>query len=213
MCNYQQGNPTDTQVTWKHNTTLLQASDSDITIELTPTSTTLTRANLPVNGGGFYTCTLTNGIGTTDQALRVTVQCKFSFYTLFYLIQILNVIMFNLHCTFTDPPSAPTNLMVTERTNVSILFSWRNQFDGFSPISSFRVNYQGKNDATPLEITFTGSATTTSYNLTSLTPLSDYTIDLRVRNQAGLEGDAGVLMNSTLSNCAFIKIYGLLVSY
>ena len=133
---------------------------------------------------------------------------------LIYVIQkILAVILFNLPCTFTVPPSAPTNLMVVERTNVSIFFSWSNQFDGFSPISSFRVSYQGKNDVTALEGTFTGSASTTSYNLTNLSPLSDYTIELHVRNQAGLEGDPGVLMNATLSNCELITVYGSFVSH
>jgi len=75
QCNYQ-GVPPATQVTWQHNTTILQGSDPDIAIEFDDDSTTLTRANLPEDGGGVYACSVTNVVGTGTATIRVRVQCE-----------------------------------------------------------------------------------------------------------------------------------------
>ena len=74
-CSYQ-GIPPPNNVTWRHNDTDLLPSDPDITIEFDDTSTTLTRTNLPANGGGSYVCIATNVVGAGTVTARVRVQCE-----------------------------------------------------------------------------------------------------------------------------------------
>ena len=75
-CDYQ-GIPPAVEITWEHNATILQDSDPDITIVADDTNTTLTRSNLPADGGGFYNCSATNVVGTVSHSVRVRVQCEF----------------------------------------------------------------------------------------------------------------------------------------
>ena len=74
-CYYQGVPPPTTQ--WALNgTVLLENSDSDIEVEF-DTITTLTRENLPADGGGVYTCTATNIVGSNGADTSVRVLCEF----------------------------------------------------------------------------------------------------------------------------------------
>ena len=90
--------------------------------------------------------------------------------------------------------------MVVERTSESLLIQWENPaFTGFSPIAGFRVNILNEKTSVTDEVTFSGDASTTQYNITDLSPFTNYSIELYVRNEVNLEGEAGTVREATMS--------------
>ena len=66
------GVPTPT-VTWMHNNLVLSASDPEISITTTDTTSRLVRTNINGNGGGIYGCIAANLLGSTTANV---VLCK-----------------------------------------------------------------------------------------------------------------------------------------
>ena len=96
------------------------------------------------------------------------------------------------------PPGPPTNLMVTGRTTTTLTISWSNpDFDGFSPIASFRVEVIWEGDDFPF--TFAGDAGTTQFTVEDLRPFTEHTLRLFVSNAVMLEGEAAEVVGTTVS--------------
>ena len=174
MCDYQ-ALPTPDTVMWSLNSSVIV--DSDL-ITFDNTSTVLTRTTLTADDGGVYTCIATNTVGTGSQDIAVQVQCT---YLTPHAVSYCSLIMVRA-----VPPAIPTNLTVIARTSESLLLNWTNpQFTGFSGVAGYRLRVTS--DTEPqMERMLDGLATT--YNLTELRPLQQYTVSVYVRNQAGLEG-------------------------
>ena len=93
------------------------------------------------------------------------------------------------------PPGPPVDLAVVERMTESLRISWMNPgFTGFATIASFRVEISGGGIEE-----FDGDESVSEYTLTSLIPLTHYTISLYVVNDAGFESEPAVVQESTLS--------------
>ena len=70
-------------------------------------------------------------------------------------------------------------------------------FTGFATIASFRVEISG--GGIEFEEEFDGDESVSEYKLTSLIPLTHYTVSLYVVNDAGFESEPAVVQESTLS--------------
>ena len=96
------------------------------------------------------------------------------------------------------PPGPPTNLMVTGRTTTTLTISWSNpDFNGFSPIASFRVEVIWEGD--DFNRTFPGDAGTTQFIVVGLRPFTEHTLRLFVSNAVMLEGEAAEAVGTTVS--------------
>ena len=94
------------------------------------------------------------------------------------------------------PPGPPTNLQVTGQTATTLSISWTNPtFNGFSDIATFRVQTTGKGNTS--QHNFEGDENTTTFTLTELIPITNYTVRLFVRNAVGLEGESAETMGMT----------------
>ena len=100
---------------------------------------------------------------------------------------------------FLPVPSDPvSNLEVIERTTDSLTLSWTNpHFTGFASITSFRVIITG--GGPERSEAFGGDETLTEYTVSSLSPLSFYTISLSAVNDAGLQSLPVIVQESTRS--------------
>ena len=102
----------------------------------------------------------------------------------------------------TVPPDTATNLQIIpdSETTQSLGISWTNpDFTGFSEISEFRLFIISSNNPGSFNRTFPGTAGMMDYTVNSLSPLTEYTIELFVRNEAGLEGGGVTTTGMTLS--------------
>ncbi|CAI8019635.1 Titin [Geodia barretti] len=140
-------------------------------VTLTASTTTLTRTNLQANGGGAYACSASNEVGSDTATTFVRIQLP------------------------SDPVS---DLEVIERATDSLTLSWTNpHFTGFASITSFRVIITGGGPEG--SEAFGGDETLTEYTVSSLSPLSFYTISLSAVNDAGLQSLPVIVQESTRS--------------
>ena len=87
---------------------------------------------------------------------------------------------------------------MTGQTATSLSISWTNPtFNGFSDIASFIVVSTGR--GIPLEYNFYGDENTTTFNITGLIPITNYTMRLFVINAVGLRGEPAETMGMTYS--------------
>ena len=97
-------------------------------------------------------------------------------------------------------PLSPTNLVVVDdsETMTSLDISWdAPSFNGFSPISGYRV--QALAPARGFSKEFMFGASTTQGTLDGLPPLSEITVQVFAQNEAGLEGESAETTGETLS--------------
>ena len=102
----------------------------------------------------------------------------------------------------TVPPDRATNLQIIpdSETTQSLGISWTNpDFTGFSEISIYRLFIFSSKNQVGFNQTFAGTAGMMDYTIESLSPLTEYTIELFVRNVAGLEGVGVTTTGMTLS--------------
>ena len=102
----------------------------------------------------------------------------------------------------TVQPDTATNLQIIpdSETTQSLGISWTNpDFTGFSEISEFRLFIISSNNPGSFNRTFPGTAGMMDYTVNSLSPFTEYTIELFVRNEAGLEGGGVTTTGMTLS--------------
>ena len=100
------------------------------------------------------------------------------------------------------PPGPPTNFVVIGETSESLDLSWTNpEFDGFSPIASYRVQVipSGNGNAEGFSRVLNVPAGATQGTLSRLAPSTFYTLRLFVTNEVGLEGDFAETTRMTLS--------------
>ena len=99
------------------------------------------------------------------------------------------------------PPGPPTDFVVTGQRSESLELSWTNpDFDGFSPIASYRVQVIPSGNADGFSRVLNVPAGTTQGTMAFLDPSSEYTLRLFVTNEVGLEGDFAETTGMTLSN-------------
>ena len=96
----------------------------------------------------------------------------------------------------------PRNLMLVERTNVSLFITWDEPIsDGGSDITDYRVQIQNlKTNAISSE--FVGDVR--EHNITNLNPFTTYSIRVAAINSEG-RGDRIVIEEDTLSNSMCCK--------
>ena len=102
----------------------------------------------------------------------------------------------------TVQPDTATNLQIIpdSETAQSLGISWTNpDFTGFSEISKFRLFITSSKNPDGFNRTFAGTAGMMDYTIESLSPFTEYTIELFVRNEAGLEGAGVTTTGMTLS--------------
>ena len=88
--------------------------------------------------------------------------------------------------------------MVTERTTTTLTISWSNpDFDGFSPIASFRIEAMW--EGADFDRTFAGDAGTTQFTVGDLRPFTEHTLRLFVSNAVMLEGESDEAVGTTVS--------------
>ena len=83
------------------------------------------------------------------------------------------------------------NAINIDENSVTLTLSWREPFNNLDPIVSYTVSCSGDDTCPPNFIT-----TTRSYNITNLTPMTDYTFSVVATNSIG-SGKAGVVMITT----------------
>ncbi len=86
----------------------------------------------------------------------------------------------------TEAPTAPTNLSASNTTSFSTTLNWTASTDNIA-VSSYDV-YNGS--------TIVGSSSTTTYNVTGLSPSTNYTFSVRAKDAAGNQ--------STASNSVYV---------
>ena len=106
------------------------------------------------------------------------------------------------HSTYTPPlvtePSAPRDLMLVERTNVSLFITWSSpESNGGSTIIDYRVRTE--NQRTFEIVTQMGLGVVNEYNITDLDPLTTYNVFVAAINSIG-RGDEISIEAATLSN-------------
>ena len=90
---------------------------------------------------------------------------------------------------------------MTGQTNETLDLSWTNpDFNGFSPIASYRVQVIASGNTVGFSRDLNVPAGSTQGRLTLLDPFTQYTLRLFVTNEVGLEGDFDETMGMTLSN-------------
>jgi hypothetical protein len=168
------GVPPPNSISWTLNGTELLDMPPDVTIENTTNSTTLTVSDVEEDEGGVYQCTAGNVVNENSATTNVRIQL---------------------------PPGPPTNFQVTGQTNVSLDLSWTNpDFNGFSPIASYRVQVIASGNTVGFSRDLNVPAGATQGTLTLLDPFTQYTLRLFVTNEVGLEGDFDETTGMTLSN-------------
>ena len=111
------------------------------------------------------------------------------------------------------PDQVSTVLIVTDSVtinanNVTLTLSWEEPFSNLDPIVNYTLSCSG--DLTCLlNFTTTGN-TTTSYTITNLTPMTNYTFSVLATNSLG-SGKAGVL-NITAPSSKCYSTYILMAS-
>ena len=105
---------------------------------------------------------------------------------------LLIISLFLLH----PEPSAPTNLVLLERTNVSLYIMWDTpDSDGGSPITAYRVQTQNLRSFIIINREI---GVVNTYNITDLTPFTIYSIRVAAFNDIG-RGEQAIIENETLS--------------
>lgn len=101
-------------------------------------------------------------------------------------------------------PGMPRNLMLVERTNVSLFITWDEPVsDGGSDITDYRVQIQNqKTNAISSE--FVGDVR--EHNITNLNPFTTYSIRVAAINSEG-RGDPIIIEEDTLSNSTCCKSF------
>ena len=90
-------------------------------------------------------------------------------------------------------PDLAVDIMIVN-TNITLTLSWGEPFNNLDPIVNYTVSCSS--DATcPPNFTTTDN-TTRSYNITNLTPMTDYTFSVVATNSIG-SGEAAVVMITT----------------
>ena len=90
---------------------------------------------------------------------------------------------------------------MTGQTNESLDLLWINpDFDGFSPIASYRVQVISSGNVVGFSRNLNVPAGSTQGTLSLLDPFTDYTLRLFVTNEVGLEGNFSETTGMTLSN-------------
>lgn len=93
----------------------------------------------------------------------------------------------------------PRDLMVIERTNVSLFITWTEPAsDGGSPITDYRVQIQNR-ITNAISSNFVGRGNVTEYNITDLDPFTTYSIRVAAINSVD-RGDPIIIEGDTLSN-------------
>ena len=115
----------------------------------------------------------------------------------------LGFIVLNV-CVLTAVPSdPPVNLKMIDASTESVTLSWMNpEFTGFASITSFRATIKGP--GTDRDVEFGGeNGAVTSYTVTSLRPLSYYTVGLSIVNDAGLQSQITniIVVTRSLRKC------------
>ena len=127
--------------------------------------------------------------------------------------------MCSLMCVFlkvTDcppvPPSSPSDLAVVERSAQNLLLQWNPPaFTGFSPLGGFRVAIRELAGSLIAERIL--EATVTSYNVTGLQPLQEYTAEVFASNSVGLEGEPANLSAHTISLSRTCQLFSDVCEY
>ena len=98
----------------------------------------------------------------------------------------------------------PRNLMLVERTNVSLFITWDEPAsDGGSDITDYRVQIQNlKTNAISSE--FVGDVR--AHNITNLNPFTTYSIRVAAINSEG-RGEPIIIEEDTLSNSTCVRGY------
>ena len=97
------------------------------------------------------------------------------------------------------PPGAPTNFVVTGQTTESLDLSWTNpDFDGFSPITSYRVLVINSRTFVVSSVILNVPAGATQGTVALLDPSTEYTLQLSITNEVGLEGEFAETTGMTL---------------
>jgi hypothetical protein len=163
--------PSPLSVKWYHNGTLLTTSDS-ISIVSDTTSTTLIKMGLTEIEGGNYKCGVENVVDSGTVEITVRIQL---------------------------PPSSLSDLSVVSSSAESLLLVWSiPEFTGFSSVAGFKVTAIEESSGSVIR-NLTVEGPVTSYNITGLHPLQAYSVNISVRNEAGLEGEPATISASTAS--------------
>ena len=107
-----------------------------------------------------------------------------------------------LHALYTAAPDQVPGVMVIDDSIsldddiVTLTLSWGQTFNNFDPIVSYTVSCLG-DDACPPNFT-TIDNTTTTFDITNLTSMTNYTFSVVATNSIG-SGEAGVVMITTPS--------------
>ena len=80
-------------------------------------------------------------------------------------------------------------------SNITLTLSWGEPFNNLDPIVNYTVSCSGDNVTCLTNFTTTDN-TTRSYNITNLTPMTNYAFSVVATNSIG-SGEAGVVMITT----------------
>ncbi|XP_054724764.1 cell adhesion molecule Dscam2-like [Uloborus diversus] len=128
---------------------------------------------LSIKGAGrtdsaLYTCLASNPFGSDDTNIQLVVQ---------------------------EPPSAPVELNVKEKSSRSVTLSWSPSFSGNSPLTRYTIQYgNDSNEGMLEELSVSGSETTAV--IRSLLPSHSYKFRIQAQNTLG-SSEPGDLMTVT----------------
>ena len=182
-------------VEWLRNANLLLSSDSDPHISITTDSDSslLELTNLQRDSGGQYFCRATNVVGVSSSMAMITVMGNLC------ALACVHATNFDLYFKIFSavPPSPPTNVRVVIVDEFVVTLAWSNGFDGFSAITGVQIEiFEGHQLVDTRDLN--GSSALETNVIRALTPFTDYTFVLRVRNAIGLSDPVNV-NGSTLS--------------
>ena len=204
-CSIGLGVPPLDSIRWTHNgTELLPNNDLNrVNIESSTVATTLTLDSVETDEGGLYECIAGNPVGENSASTVVRIQCE-----LYSICVSLSVPLTLLSppplpllplCYPPVPPGPPTNFVVTGQTTESLDLSWTNpDFDGFSPIASYRVLVINSRTLVSSSVILNVPAGATQGTVALLDPSTEYTLQLSITNEVELEGEFDETTGMTL---------------
>ena len=108
---------------------------------------------------------------------------------------------------FTVPPDEPSNVTVISQTTSSLGLTWKNEFNGLSPITGVEIEYTAveSHGRSQINISRFGNVSLESTILTNLLAYTNYSICVFVVNAIG-RSKPGSVFEATLSLCRSHKI-------